>query len=38
MRFYDRDKELNILNTNWNQTTERGRLKVVLHPAQPGAC
>ena len=29
MRFYDRDKELNILNTNWNQTTERGRLTVV---------
>ena len=30
MRFYDRDKELNILNTNWNQTTERGRLTVVI--------
>ena len=29
MKFYDRDKELNILNTNWNQTTERGRLTVV---------
>lgn len=29
MRFYDRDKELNILNTNWNQTTERGLLTVV---------
>ena len=29
MRFYDRDKELNILDTNWNQTTERGRLTVV---------
>ena len=29
MRFYDRDKELNILNTNWNQTAERGRLTVV---------
>ena len=29
MRVYDRDKELNILNTNWNQTTERGRLTVV---------
>ena len=30
MRFYDRDKELNILKTNWNQTTERGRLTVVI--------
>ena len=30
MRFYDRDKELNILNTNWNQTAERGRLTVVI--------
>lgn len=30
MRFYNRDKELNILNTNWNQTTERGRLTVVI--------
>ena len=29
MKFYDRDKELNILNTNWNQTAERGRLTVV---------
>lgn len=29
MRFYDRDKELKILDTNWNQTTERGRLTVV---------
>ena len=29
MRFYDRDKELNILNTNWNQTAERGRLTIV---------
>ena len=30
MRFYDRDTELNILQTNWSQTTERGRLTVVI--------
>ncbi len=29
MRFYDRDTELNILQTNWTQTTERGRLTVL---------
>ena len=30
MRFYDRDTELNILRTNCEQTTERGRLTVVI--------
>jgi len=30
MRFYDRDTELNILQTNWAQTTERGRLTVLI--------
>lgn len=29
MRFYDRDTELNILQSNWTQTTERGRLTVL---------
>ena len=26
MRFYDREKELGILQTNWEHTTERGRI------------
>jgi len=26
MRFYDREKELGMLQTNWEQTTERGRI------------
>ncbi len=30
MRFYDREKELNILQTNWEQTTERGRMTVLI--------
>ena len=30
MRFYDREKELEILQTNWNQTTDRGRLTVLI--------
>ncbi len=30
MKFYDREKELNILLTNWEQTTERGRMTVLL--------
>ena len=30
MRFYDREKELEILQTNWEQTTERGRLTVLI--------
>lgn len=29
MRFYDRDTELDILQSNWTQTTERGRLTVL---------
>jgi len=28
MRFYDREKELGILQTNWEQTTERGRMSM----------
>lgn len=30
MRFYDREKELEILQTNWDQTTERGRMTVLI--------
>ena len=30
MKFYDREKELEILQTNWAQTTERGRLTVLI--------
>ena len=30
MRFYDRNKELDILRTNWEQTAERGRLTVLI--------
>lgn len=30
MRFYDREKELEILRTNWEQTVERGRLTVLI--------
>lgn len=30
MKFYDREKELNILQMNWKQTTERGRLTVLI--------
>ena len=30
MKFYDRDTELNILQTNWDQTTERSRLTVLI--------
>lgn len=30
MKFYDREKELEILQTNWNQTTNRGRLTVLI--------
>ena len=30
MRFYDREKELEILQTNWDQTTDRGRLTVLI--------
>lgn len=30
MKFYDRDTELHILQTNWAQTTERGRLTVLI--------
>lgn len=30
MRFYDREKELEILRTNWKQTTNRGRMTVVI--------
>ena len=30
MRFYDREKELEILQTNWAQTEERGRLTVLI--------
>ncbi|MBR1415078.1 MAG: ATP-binding protein [Prevotella sp.] len=29
MRFYDREVELGILQTNWKQTTERGRMTVL---------
>ena len=30
MRFYDREKELEILQKNWEQTTDRGRLAVLI--------
>ncbi len=30
MKFYDRDTELEILQKNWIQTTERGRLTVLI--------
>ena len=30
MRFYDREKELSILLTNWEQTIERGRMTVLI--------
>lgn len=30
MRFYDREKEMEILQTNWAQTEERGRLTVLI--------
>ena len=30
MKFYDREKELNVLQTNWLQSTERGRLTVLI--------
>lgn len=30
MKFYDRDTELEILQKNWTQTTERGRLTVLI--------
>jgi hypothetical protein len=30
MRFYDREKELEILQTNWGETTDRGRLTVLI--------
>jgi hypothetical protein len=30
MRFYNREKELEILQTNWDQTTDRGRLTVLI--------
>lgn len=30
MRFYDREKELDILQTNWEQTLERGRMTVLI--------
>ena len=30
MRFYDREKEMEILRTNWAQTEERGRLTVLI--------
>ena len=30
MRFYDREKELGILQTNWEQTLERGRMTVLI--------
>ena len=30
MRFYDREKELSILQTNWEQTLERGRMTVLV--------
>ena len=30
MRFYDREKELGILQTNWKQTIERGRMTVLI--------
>ena len=30
MKFYDRETELKILQTNWEQTTNRGRLTVLI--------
>ena len=30
MRFYDREKELDILRSNWEQTLERGRMTVLI--------
>lgn len=30
MKFYDREKELDILQTNWAQTEERGRMTVLI--------
>ncbi|MBQ7494959.1 MAG: ATP-binding protein [Bacteroidaceae bacterium] len=30
MKFYDREKELTILQTNWEQTSERGRMTVLI--------
>lgn len=30
MKFYDREKELGILQTNWEQSTEQGRLTVLV--------
>lgn len=30
MRFYDRNKELDILQTNWKQTAKHGRLTVLI--------
>ena len=30
MKFYNRDKELEMLQTNWYQTTDRGRLTVLI--------
>ena len=30
MKFYDREKELEILQTNWEQTTDRGRMTVLI--------
>ena len=30
MRFYDREKELDILQRNWEQTTERGQMTVLV--------
>ena len=30
MKFYDREKELDVLRTNWEQTSERGRMTVLI--------
>ena len=30
MQFYNRTKELSILHQNWEQTSERGRLTVLI--------
>ena len=30
MRFYDREKELGILQNNWEQTAEQGRMTVLI--------
>ena len=30
MRFYDREKELGILQANWKQTSEQGGLTVLI--------